>query len=142
MKTVLVKPQDVQRSWLLIDAEGLALGRVAAKAASIVRGKEKPQFVPNQEVGDFVVIINAEKALLTGRKVENKLYHHHTGYVGGLKTETYAALLAKRPTAPMEKAVNGMLPKGVLGRQLFRNVKVYAGGDHPHAAQNPQKISV
>jgi large subunit ribosomal protein L13 len=142
MKTIVKKPADVERKWFLIDAEGKSLGRVAARAASIVRGKEKAVFVPHQEVGDYVVIINAEKAVVTGAKREEKLYHHHTGFPGGLKTMTYAALLARRPSAPMEKAVNGMLPKGVLGRQLFRNVKVYAGADHPHEAQSPESISL
>jgi large subunit ribosomal protein L13 len=136
------KPAEVDRKWFLIDAEGKSLGRVAAKAASIVRGKEKAVFVPHQEVGDYVVIINAAKAVVTGAKREDKLYHHHTGFPGGLKTVTYAKLLERHPTDPMEKAVNGMLPKGVLGRQLFRNVKVYAGAEHPHASQNPAAINL
>jgi large subunit ribosomal protein L13 len=136
------KPAEVVRKWFLVDAEGQSLGRVAAKAASIVRGKEKAVFVPHQEVGDYVVIINAAKAAITGSKRSGKLYHHHTGFPGGLKTVNYAELLARHPTGPMEKAVNGMLPKGVLGRQLFRNVKVYAGADHPHAAQNPTAINL
>jgi large subunit ribosomal protein L13 len=142
MKTIMKKPAEVDRRWFLIDAEGKSLGRVAAKAAAIVRGKEKVVFVPHQEVGDFVVIVNAEKAVVTGAKREEKLYHHHTGFPGGLKTVTYEKLLERHPTAPMEKAVNGMLPKGVLGRQLFRNVKVYAGAEHPHIAQNPEAISL
>jgi large subunit ribosomal protein L13 len=142
MKTIMIKPAEVVRKWFLIDAEGKSLGRVAARAAAIVRGKEKAVFVPHQEVGDFVVIVNAAKAVVTGAKRDEKLYHHHTGFPGGLKTVTYAKLLDRHPTAPMEKAVNGMLPKGVLGRQLFRNVKVYAGPSHPHEAQQPEPINL
>ena len=142
MKTIVKKPAEVDRVWFLIDAEGKSLGRVAAKAAAIARGKEKAVFVPHQEVGDFVVIVNAEKAVVTGAKREDKLYHHHTGFPGGLKTVNYAKLLERHPTKSMEKAVSGMLPEGVLGRQLCRNVKVYAGATHPHAAQNPQAINL
>jgi large subunit ribosomal protein L13 len=142
MKTVDVKPALVERKWFGVDAEGKALGRVAAKVASIVRGKEKALYVPNQEVGDFVVIVNADKALISGRKAQQKLYHHHTGYVGGLKTVTYEKLLERHPTSPMELAIKGMLPKGPLGRKMLSNVKVYAGADHPHAAQNPEKIEI
>lgn len=142
MNTVFVKPAKLERKWFVIDAEGKVLGRVAARAASIVRGKEKVIFAPHQEMGDFVVIVNAEKAALTGRKNAQKLYHHHTGYVGGLKSITHEKLAAKHPSAPMELAVKGMLPKGPLGRKLFKNVKVYAGPKHPHAAQNPQPINL
>jgi large subunit ribosomal protein L13 len=142
MKTLFVKPVDIERKWFVIDAEGKAVGRVAAKAASIVRGKEKPEYSPNWETGDFVVIINAEKALITGRKAQDKLYHHHTGYVGGLKTVTYEKLLEKHPCSPLELAVKGMLPKGPLGRKLENNVKIYPGAEHPHSAQNPQAIEV
>jgi len=118
------------------------LGRVAAKAASIVRGKEKAIFAPHQEMGDFVVIVNAEKAVLTGRKPVQKLYYRHTGYVGGLKSLTFEKLSARHPESPLELAVKGMLPKGPLGRKLFKNVKVYAGSKHPHEAQNPQPINI
>ncbi|GAB6391127.1 MAG: 50S ribosomal protein L13 [Treponematales bacterium] len=142
MKTVFVKPAEIERKWLLIDAEGKSLGRVAARAASLARGKEKPVFAPHQETGDFVVVINAEKAAVTGRKAQQKLYYRHSGYPGGLKSVNYEALLAKRPAAPMELAVKGMLPKGPLGRKLFRNVKIYAGAEHPHAAQNPQAVEL
>jgi large subunit ribosomal protein L13 len=142
METVFVKPAKVERKWFVIDAEGKVLGRVAAKAASIVRGKEKAIFVPHQEVGDFVVIINAEKAALTGRKPVNKLYYHHTGYAGGLKEINYEKLSVRHPASPMELAVKGMLPKGPLGRKLLKNIKVYAGPKHPHAAQNPQLINL
>jgi large subunit ribosomal protein L13 len=140
MKTLFVKPADVERKWFVIDAEGKVLGRVAAKAASIVRGKEKPIFAPHQEMGDYVVVVNADKIVLTGRKVQQKLYHHHTGYVGGLKTVNYEKLAARHPTSPLELAIRGMLPKGPLGRKLLKNVKVYTGSEHPHIAQNPEAI--
>lgn len=142
MKTIFVKPAEVERKWFLINAEGKPLGRIAAKAASIVRGKEKAIFTPHQEIGDYVVIVNAEKALLTGRKPEQKLYHRHSGYPGGLKTMNYEKLSEKHPAWPMELAVKGMLPKGPLGRKLLKNVKVYAGSEHPHSGQNPQSIEI
>jgi large subunit ribosomal protein L13 len=137
MKTVFVKPMSVTRKWHIIDAEGKVLGRVAAKVASIVRGKTKAIYTPNQELGDYVVVINADKIALTGQKFQQKLYHRHTGFVGGLKTSNYAKLAARHPTAPLEIAVKGMLPKGPLGRKMAKNVKIYAGAMHPHAAQNP-----
>ena len=142
MKTVFVKPANIERKWFLIDAEEKVLGRVAARVASILRGKEKAIFVPNQEVGDYVVIINAEKITITGNKAEQKQYHHHTGYPGGLKTVNYNKLMEKHPTAPLETALKGMLPKGPLGRKLLKNAKIYAGAEHPHAAQNLQKIEI
>jgi large subunit ribosomal protein L13 len=142
METVFVKPAKLERKWFVIDAEGKVLGRVAAKAASIARGKEKPIFAPHQEMGDFVVIINAEKAALTGRKPVQKLYYHHTGYVGGLKSANYEKLSARHPASPMELAVKGMLPKGPLGRKLLKNIKVYAGSKHPHTAQNPVPVNL
>ncbi|MDR2701738.1 MAG: 50S ribosomal protein L13 [Spirochaetaceae bacterium] len=142
MNTVFIKPDKVERKWFVIDAEGKVLGRVAAKAASIVRGKEKAIFAPHQEVGDYVVIVNADKAVLTGRKPVQKLYYHHTGYVGGLKSINYEKLAARHPESPLELAVKGMLPKGPLGRKLLKNVKVYAGSKHPHEAQNPQPINL
>ncbi|MDR1286319.1 MAG: 50S ribosomal protein L13 [Treponema sp.] len=142
MNTIFVKPADAERKWFVIDAGGKVLGRVAAKAASIVRGKEKVIFAPHHELGDFVVVVNAGKIVLSGRKPQQKLYHRHTGYVGGLKTETYEKLKARHPSAPLENAIRGMLPKGPLGRKLLKNVKVYAGAEHPHAAQNPALISL
>lgn len=142
MKTVFVKPAEAERKWFVIDAEGKVLGRVAAKAASIVRGKEKPTYAPHQEVGDFVVIINADKIVVTGRKAQQKMYHKHTGYAGGLKSHTFEALIGRHPTSPVELAVKGMLPKGPLGRKLLKNVKVYAGPQHPHAAQSPTAIDL
>jgi large subunit ribosomal protein L13 len=142
MNTIFVKPAKAERKWFIIDAEGKILGRVAAKAASIVRGKEKAIYAPHHELGDFVVVVNAGKIALSGRKAQKKLYHKHTGYVGGLKTYTYEKLGARRPSAPLELAIQGMLPKGPLGRKLLKNVKVYAGAEHPHAAQNPAAISL
>jgi large subunit ribosomal protein L13 len=142
MKTVFVKPALVERKWFVLDAEGKVLGRVAARAASIVRGKEKAIYAPHQEVGDFVVVVNAGKITVSGRKAQQKLYYRHSGYVGGLKSNTYEKLAARHPTAPLENAIKGMLPKGPLGRKLLKNVKVYAGAEHPHAAQNPQAIEL
>jgi large subunit ribosomal protein L13 len=142
MKTEFVKPAEVERKWFIIDGAGKSLGRVAARAAAIVRGKEKAAFAPHQEVGDFVVVVNADKIAVTGAKYTEKLYRHHTGFPGGLKTETYERLFARKPTAPLEHAVAGMLPKGPLGRKLTKNVKVYAGAEHPHVAQNPIKIEL
>jgi large subunit ribosomal protein L13 len=142
MKTVFVAPHKVERKWFLLDAEGKVLGRVAAKVASILRGKEKPVFTPNQELGDYVVIVNAEKIEVTGSKAREKQYYRHSGYVGGLKETNFEELIEKHPASPLELAIRGMLPKGPLGRKLFKNVKVYSGAKHPHAAQNLQKIEV
>jgi large subunit ribosomal protein L13 len=142
MKTILVKPEDASRVWYLIDAEGAVLGRVAAKAASLLRGKCKPQYVPYWEVGDHVIIVNAEKIVVTGRKRADKLYYHHSGYPGGLKAATFQKVIEKDGTAPLEFAIKGMLPKGPLGRKMFKNVKIYAGVNHPHVAQNPTKLEL
>jgi large subunit ribosomal protein L13 len=141
-KTIFVKPALVERKWFVIDAEGKSLGRIAARVASIVRGKEKAIFAPHQETGDFVVIINAKKAAITGRKRAQKLYHHHSGYPGGLKTVNYEKLAEKHPTSPLELAIKGMLPKGPLGRKLLKNVKIYPGAEHPHSAQTPLAIEL
>jgi large subunit ribosomal protein L13 len=142
MKTVFVKPAEVERKWFVIDADGKVMGRVAAKAASIVRGKTKAIFAPHQEMGDYVVIVNAEKILVTGRKAQQKLYYHHSGYPGGLKTHTFEKVIARHPTQPLENAIKGMLPKGPLGRKLAKNAKIYAGAAHPHDAQNPTAIQL
>ena len=142
MKTIFVKPADIERKWFIIDAEGKSLGRVAAKIASIVRGKEKALFAPHQETGDFVIVINAEKIVVTGRKAEQKLYYSHSGYAGGLKSVNYEKLAEKHPCSPLEIAVKGMLPKGPLGRKMLKNVKIYPAAAHPHAAQNPQTIEI
>lgn len=142
MKTVYVNPRDVERKWYLIDAEDQILGKVAVEAVNLLRGKYKPFFVPHQEIGDYVVIINAEKAKVTGGKEEKKMYYRHSGYMGGLSAEKYSSLIARKPTSPMEKAIKGMLPKNRLGRKLFTNVKVYAGADHPHGAQQPENYEI
>jgi large subunit ribosomal protein L13 len=142
MNTVFIKPAVAERKWFIIDAKDKILGRVAAKAASIVRGKEKVIFAPHQEIGDYVVVVNAGKVAVSGRKSQQKLYHHHSGYVGGLKTHTFEKLIERHPVSPLELAIKGMLPKGPLGRKLLKNVKVYAGQEHPHAAQNPQVIEL
>jgi large subunit ribosomal protein L13 len=142
MKTVFVTPETAERSWYLIDAEGKPLGRVAAKVATMLRGKNKPTYTPSQETGDFVVVINADKVVVTGRKRQNKLYYRHSGYPGGLKEATFNQLIERHPTDPLELAVRGMLPKGPLGRKLLKNVKFYAGSAHPHAAQQPKTIEL
>jgi len=142
MKTVFVKPASVDRKWYIIDAEGKVMGRIAAKVASMVRGKTKAIFAPHQEVGDYVVVINADKAVITGRKAQQKMYYRHSGYVGGLKATNYEKLIARHPTAPLENAIKGMLPKGPLGRKMAKNAKIYAGAQHPHAAQNPTAIDL
>jgi len=142
MKTVFVKPAKVERKWFLLDAEEKVLGRVAARVASILRGKEKVVYAPHQEVGDYVVVINAGKIAVTGNKREDKLYHHHSGYPGGLKTVNFKALIEKHPVSPLELAIKGMLPKGPLARKLMTNVKIYEGAEHPHAAQKLQKIEL
>jgi len=142
METIFVKEYEQARKWYIIDAAGKPMGRVAAKAAYIARGKNKATFTRNQLMGDYVIIINAEKALVTGGKEQKKVYHHHTGFVGGLRSATYEKVLEKHPTQPMQIAVEGMLPNGRLGRKMAANVKIYAGAEHPHAAQNPQPIEL
>jgi len=142
MNTVFVKPAKVERKWFLLDVEGEVLGRVAARIASILRGKEKAVFVPHQEVGDYVVVINADKISVTGNKAQQKQYYRHTGYVGGLKITTFEKLIEKHPTSPLELAIKGMLPKGPLGRKLLKNVKIYSGAEHPHAAQKLEKLEL
>src|SRR5690554_6446479 len=126
MKTIFVNPNTVEKKWYLIDAEGKRLGRVAAEAAKILRGKNKPEFTPHQDMGDYVIIINAKKAVLTGNKYEDKTYWRHSNYPGGIKSETYAKVIERKPTFPMEHALKGMLPKGPLGYKMFTKVKVYA----------------
>jgi len=142
MKTIFVKPADAERNWFVIDAQDLILGRVAAKAASILRGKEKAIFAPHHELGDYVVVVNVDKIAVSGRKRQHKIYYRHSGFVGGLKSDTFEELAARNPAAPLELAIKGMLPKGPLGRKLFKNVKIYAGNGHPHAAQNPQPVQL
>lgn len=138
MKTVYVSPEKVDRKWWLIDAKDQVLGKVAAEVARILRGKHKACFVPHQEIGDYVVVINADKVQVTGNKEQDKIYHFHSRYPGGLRSFPFKDLIRRRPVAPLEIAIRGMLPKNRLGRKLFKNVKVYAGDKHPHAAQKPQ----
>lgn len=137
MKTYVPKLGEIKKSWLVLDAEGKVLGRVAVEAAHLLRGKHKPQFTPFLDCGDHVIIVNAEKAVVTGNKFEDKKYYRHSGYPGGIKEITYGKMLAKHPTRPMTLAVTGMLPHNRLGRQMARNLRVYAGPNHPHEAQQP-----
>lgn len=136
-RTFSPKPADIQREWIVIDAEDIILGRLASHAAVLLRGKHKPTFAPHMDMGDFVIIINAEKVALTGAKLEQKKAYRHSGYPGGLTATTYSELLEKHPTRAVEKAIRGMLPKNSIGRAQLRKLKVYAGPAHPHAAQQP-----
>ena len=138
--TRYAKAGEVERNWVLIDAEGATLGRLATKAAMILRGKNKPQYTPNADTGDFVVIVNADKVVLTGNKADQKRYWRYSGYLGGLKFESFREAMAKHPERVVEHAVKGMLPKTTLGRAQGMKLKVYAGPEHPHAAQNPTQI--
>ena len=142
VKTYSAKPGEVERKWYLIDAEGIILGRLASKCATILRGKDKPQYTPHVDTGDFVVVVNAEKIRVTGGKELKKEYFRHSGYPGGLKSETLQEALAKHPERVIEHAVKGMLPKTTLGRAQGLKLKVYAGPDHPHAAQQPETIEM
>lgn len=137
MKTYSAKPLEVERKWYLIDAEGKTLGRLAVTVADILRGKNKPQYTPNVDTGDFVIVINADKIVVTGRKETDKKYYHHTGYPGGLKVASFKELMAKDATLALEKAVKGMLPHNTLGHEQLLKLKIYAGSEHPHAAQKP-----
>jgi large subunit ribosomal protein L13 len=130
------------RAWFVVDATGKPLGRLASEVARVLRGKHKPTFTPHEDTGDFVIVVNADKVVLTGDKLDKKLYQHHSGIPGGFSAESYRHVLARRPTLPVEKAVKGMLPKGVLGRRMLTKLKVYATPDHPHAAQKPQPLSI
>ena len=142
MKTYHAKPGEVEREWVIIDAEGQVRGRVATKAAQILRGKHKPQYTPHVDTGDFVIIINADKIRVTGTKAATKEYYRHSGYPGGLKKETFTEAMTKHPERVIEHAVKGMLPKGTLGRAQAKKLKVYCGAEHPHAAQKPRKIEM
>ena len=136
--TYMAKPQDIERKWYVIDAEGKTLGRLASEAASILRGKNKPVFTPHIDTGDYVIIINAEKVEVTGKKRKEKIYKRHTGYPGGLREITFEKLQAKAPEEIIRHAVKGMMPNGKLGRQMYKKLKVYAGPEHRHAAQKPE----
>lgn len=142
MSTFSPKPADIQREWFVVDAEGLVLGRLATEVARILRGKHKPIFAPHMDTGDHVIVVNADKVVLTAGKAQQKMARHHSGYPGGLRSTSYASLLEKKPTEVVERAVKGMLPKGTLGRQMRRKLKVYSGPAHPHAAQNPTTLEV
>jgi len=142
MKTRFAKKDEVERKWYVVDAADQVLGRLATRIAVYLRGKHKPQFTPNVDAGDFVIVVNAEKVKLTGNKLEDKVYYHHTGYPGGQRTQTPEDLLSKKPTAVVEKAVKGMLPKSRLGSEMFRNLFVYAEATHPHEAQQPKELDL
>jgi large subunit ribosomal protein L13 len=142
MKTYVATPENREREWLVVDATGKTLGRLATQIADTLRGKHKPEYTPHCDVGDFVVVINAEKVAVTGRKRENKLYYRHSGYPGGLKTRTFAEMLERRPEEPIRLAVKGMLPRNRLARAQLRKLKIYAGPEHPHAAQQPKPMEI
>ena len=142
MKTYSARPQDVRRQWHLIDAEGKTLGRLATEVARRLRGKHKPEYTPHVDTGDYIVIINAEKIHVTGRKMSDKMYHHHTGYIGNLKSINLEKLLERKPEKVLQQAVKGMMPKGPLGRAMLGKLKIYAGAEHPHAAQQPQALEL
>ncbi len=142
MKTYIPKESGIERKWYLIDAEGKILGRLASKIAQILSGKDKPIYTPHLDVGDFVVVINAEKVKVTGGKEEKKIYYSHSGYPGGLRERTYQEQLNKKPQDIIRKAVRGMLPKSKLGRQMFKKLKVYVGSEHPHQAQRPEQLDI
>ena len=139
MSTYMPKSGDIVRKWYVLDAAGKPLGRVAAEAAVLLRGKHKPQFAPHVDCGDHVIIINAEKVVLTGNKLDQKMYYHHTGYIGNMKKVKYSTLMRTKPTFAVEKAVKGMIPDTVIGREALTRLRVYAGAEHKHAAQKPEE---
>jgi large subunit ribosomal protein L13 len=140
MKTYNAKPGEITREWYLVDADGQTLGRLATRLADLLRGKGKPQFTPHVDTGDFVVVVNAEKVAVTGNKLDSKIYYRHSGYPGGLRERTLREQLARRPEEVLRKAVKGMLPRNRLGRQQLTKLKIYAGPDHPHEAQEPKQL--
>ena len=142
MTTVSIKPADVRRDWYVVDAEGKTLGRLATEIARRLRGKHKPEYTPHVDTGDFIVVINAEKIHVTGNKLQQKMYHHHTGYIGNLKSVTLEKQLQKAPERVIETAVRGMMPKNKLGRAMFKKLRVYAGNAHQHAAQQPIALDI
>lgn len=142
MKSYLAKPSEMQKKWYVIDVEGMVLGRAASQIASILRGKNKPEFTPNVDTGDFVIVVNADKIVLTGKKLDQKMLRHHTLYPGGLKEVPYREALAKKPEFVFEEAVRRMLPKGILGRQMARKLTVYRGPEHKNQAQNPEVLEL
>lgn len=142
MKTFSAKPHEVKRDWFIVDAEGKTLGRMASEIARRLRGKHKAEYTPHVDTGDYIVVINAEKVAVTGNKMKDKMYHHHTGYIGNLKSISLEKLLQKHPERVIEKAVKGMLPKNSLGRAMYRKLKVYKGAEHPHTAQQPKELEI
>ncbi len=138
MNTFMANAQNVERKWYVVDADGMVLGRLATQVANILRGKTKPIYTPHVDTGDYVIIINADKAILTGKKLDQKVYYHHSGYAGGLKETKYRNLMAEKPEFAVRHAIEGMLPKGPLGRKMAKKLFVYAGAEHPHAAQKPE----
>ena len=142
MKTWTAKPGEVTRDWYVVDADGKTLGRLATRIADTLRGKNKPQYTPHVDTGDFVIVVNAEKIAVTGQKLDKKLYYSHSGYPGGLRTRTLRVQLERRPTEVLRKAVKGMLPRNRLARQQINKLKIYAGPDHPHEAQAPKTLEV
>ena len=141
MNTFMASPATIDRKWYVVDADGMTLGRLASEVAKVLRGKNKPIFTPHMDTGDYVIIVNAEKVKVTGKKLDQKVYYHHSGYVGGLKETTLKEKMAKKPEQVIELAVKGMLPKGPLGRQMYRKLFVYAGPEHNHAAQKPETLT-
>ena len=141
MKTFMASPATIDRKWYVVDATGMSLGRLASEVAKVLRGKNKPIFTPHIDTGDYVIVINAEKIAVTGKKLDQKVYHHHSDYVGGMKETTLREKLAKKPEEVIEGAVKGMLPKGPLGRQMYTKLFVYAGPEHKHAAQKPEVLT-
>ncbi|TNF66382.1 MAG: 50S ribosomal protein L13 [Gammaproteobacteria bacterium] len=142
MKTFSAKPDQVNRNWFVVDASGKTLGRMATEIAKHLRGKHKPEYTPHVDIGDYVVVINAEKVHVTGNKRKDKVYHRHTGYIGGLKSITFDKLIETHPDRVVRSAVKGMLPKNSLGRQMIKKLKVYAGSEHPHTAQQPTELTI
>jgi len=142
MKTYSAKAESVVHDWFIVDAAGKTLGRLSAEIASRLRGKHKPEYTPHVDTGDYIVVINAEKVHVTGKKLTDKIYYHHTNHIGGIKQISFKHLVEKSPTQPIEIAVKGMLPKGPLGRAMLKKLKVYAGSEHPHTAQQPQELNI
>lgn len=141
MKTYMPNPQTVERKWYVVDAEGQTLGRLCSEVAKVLRGKNKPIFTPHEDCGDYVIVVNAEKIKVTGKKMDQKIYYHHSDYVGGMKETTLKDMLIKHPERVIELGVKGMLPKGPLGRQMYKKLFVYAGADHKHEAQQPETLT-
>ncbi len=141
MKSYMASPSTIERKWYVVDADGMTLGRLASETAKILRGKNKPTFTPHMDTGDYVIIVNAEKVKVTGKKLDQKIYYHHSEYVGGLKETTLREMMAKKPDKVVELAVKGMLPKGPLGRQMYKKLFVYVGPEHKHQAQKPEVLT-